>query len=157
MSEPLKSIHVRLSPEAYERLEFMAQFERRDIAAHTKMLLEKTLCGEWYFFEKKARKALECAQALENGTHLPNKSIEGFVYVIRVNDLFKIGKSVRPHQRINGMQLPGKPETICIIKTDDRRATEVELHQRYKHFRQHGEWFRLPAEAVAELQSRAIQ
>jgi predicted DNA-binding protein len=156
MSEPLKSTHVRLSEEFYERLTLLAEAERRDVATQARALLEKAICGEWYTFEKKVAKLIKATDAINNNAPSESRA-GGFIYVIRIDDLFKIGKSSRPHKRINSMTLPQKPETDCIIKTDDRRATEAELHQRYKPFRQHGEWFRLPAEAVAELQSRAIQ
>lgn len=46
MSEPLKSIHVRLSPEAHRVLAAVADVEDKDAAEMARLLLERALLGE---------------------------------------------------------------------------------------------------------------
>ena len=72
------------------------------------------------------------------------------VYLIRLNGLTKIGKSVDPQRRIKGMQLPGKPEWIYIAWSDDADGEEKRLHQFFSHSRKHGEWFDLTIEQAAQ-------
>jgi hypothetical protein len=79
----------------------------------------------------------------------------GFVYLIRCCGRYKIGKATKAEERINDLQLPEPPETICTIATGDRHALETELHRRYASSRKHGEWFDLADEQVAELKAMA--
>ena len=45
MSEPLKSIHVRLSPEAHRVLSAIADLEEKDNAELARLILEEALLG----------------------------------------------------------------------------------------------------------------
>lgn len=45
MAEPLKSIHVRLSPEAHRVLSALADVEEKDMAELARLLLEQDLLG----------------------------------------------------------------------------------------------------------------
>lgn len=63
------------------------------------------------------------------------------VYIIRLNGLYKIGRSVDPRGRIAGLQLPGEPDIICIGWTEDAVALEALLHEYFSEQRRHGEWF----------------
>jgi hypothetical protein len=45
MSEPLKSIHVRLSPEAYRVLSALADIEDKDNAEMLRIIAEEALLG----------------------------------------------------------------------------------------------------------------
>ena len=45
MSEPLKSIHVRLSPEAHRVLAALADVEDKDIAEMLRIIAEEALLG----------------------------------------------------------------------------------------------------------------
>jgi predicted DNA-binding protein len=48
MSLDPKSVHVRLTPEMYERLIVLAGLDSRDVAAHAAMLLEKMIVADWH-------------------------------------------------------------------------------------------------------------
>lgn len=45
MSEPLKSIHVRLSPQAHRVLSALADMEEKDNAELARLILEEALLG----------------------------------------------------------------------------------------------------------------
>lgn len=45
MSEPLKSIHVRLSPEAHRVLSALADLEEKDNAELARLIIEEALLG----------------------------------------------------------------------------------------------------------------
>jgi len=50
VSEPLKSIHVRLSPEQHGKLTVMADFHDRDMSDLAAHLLEKMIVAEFHDF-----------------------------------------------------------------------------------------------------------
>lgn len=56
MSEPLKSIHVRLSPEAHKVLCVIAEVEDKDNAEMARLLLEETLLGRVHTLMLAARR-----------------------------------------------------------------------------------------------------
>ena len=158
MSEPLKPIQVRLPKSFYERLEDMAVAQQRTLGGHARILLEKTICGEWHVFEQKARRVVEAVREMErraNTRGQQKEPVHGFVYVIRLGDFYKIGRSVRPTERINGMSLSEKPEVICTIKVKDAAAFERGMHKKYRKHKHHREWFKLPPDVVDELRKRA--
>lgn len=80
---------------------------------------------------------------------------ETTVYVIRctTTGLVKIGRSVDPTRRLLGMQV-GCPTRLEMLATWSATIWhETQLHSRFAGFRQHGEWFDLPAGALADLLS----
>lgn len=48
MSEPLKSVHVRLPPEVHARLETMAQLDDKGIAEMCEALLSRDVMGSFH-------------------------------------------------------------------------------------------------------------
>lgn len=56
MSEPLKSIHVRLSSEAYRVLSAIAEFDDKDNAELARIMLEEVLLGRVHTFMLAAEK-----------------------------------------------------------------------------------------------------
>lgn len=88
-------------------------------------------------------------QAIENAPERPERPCA--VYIIKVGDRYKIGKSVNPQQRIKGLQLPGKPETIRIYSVDRGARLELELHANYASKRGHGEWFSLTDADISDI------
>jgi hypothetical protein len=76
------------------------------------------------------------------------------VYIIRLNGLYKIGKSVRPEQRIKGMQLPGRPDLTFVAWMKDADEMEVMLHEWFEMERRHGEWFELSDEQLMQAIDR---
>jgi hypothetical protein len=56
VSEPLKSIHVRLSPEAHKVLSVIADIEDKDNAEMARLLLEESLLGRVHTVSIAARR-----------------------------------------------------------------------------------------------------
>lgn len=56
MSEPLKSIHVRLSPEAHKVLTALADIEEKDNAELARLILEESLLGRVHTLMVTARR-----------------------------------------------------------------------------------------------------
>jgi mRNA-degrading endonuclease RelE of RelBE toxin-antitoxin system len=80
----------------------------------------------------------------------------GFVYVVRgERGAYKIGYSVDPNNRIRtfGVKLPFEVKYEVLIKTDDMRDLEAELHDRFAEKTINGEWFALDADDLAELRA----
>lgn len=80
----------------------------------------------------------------------------GYVYLTRNEDLFKVGISIQPVQRIK--QLPKGSELVHVFSTENMTATEDYLHKRFAEYRVMGrfsgfEWFALPVEQVEWLKS----
>lgn len=46
MSEPLKSIHIRLSPDAHRVLSALADIREKDIAEMARIVLEEAMLGQ---------------------------------------------------------------------------------------------------------------
>lgn len=68
-----------------------------------------------------------------------------YVYLVRADDIYKIGMSRTPKARIRAIgNVMGAPvEIIHIIDTDDMIRLEEFLHRRYDATWVQGEWFRL--------------
>ena len=82
----------------------------------------------------------------------------GYVYIIKAeNGLYKIGKTRNIIQRLGSLftMSPVKLTVLHTIKTNDAYHCERELHENYREYRSHGEWFRLPNETVQHLLSYA--
>lgn len=71
----------------------------------------------------------------------------GYVYLMYADDrLFKIGKSVRPKERVKQVRGPSTPMRIGIVwltLSDSISWWEKHLHLLLAHRRVHGEWFKL--------------
>lgn len=78
----------------------------------------------------------------------------GYVYLIRCDKRYKIGKAVDVEQRLRAMVLPSKPEIIATGHFDTPYKIERELHRQYRHCREHGEWFRLSPDEVKAVKER---
>jgi len=112
------------------------------------------LASEFWFAIKGAAKfsgdSFNAKQALENflGLNKPN----GYVYLLQSPDgHFKIGRSkdVPARVRTLGIQLPYPVKLrhqVAVVS--DAAIAEKFLHNKFKHYRTNGEWFRLPSEAV---------
>lgn len=78
----------------------------------------------------------------------------GYVYVLRSpTGAFKIGYASDPADRLRTftVKLPFEVEYELLIKTDDMRGLEAELHEYHADKRINGEWFALDANDLAEL------
>lgn len=87
---------------------------------------------------------------------LPSLEVrEGFVYLMRWEDEYKIGKAVDVDRRQKRLsrELDRNITVLHRIFSEDYSKTEADLHERYASKRLHGEWFALKPEDVAWLKS----
>lgn len=73
------------------------------------------------------------------------------VYVVQYGELYKIGLSVNPMERIKHFMLPEVVATIRVYWVPKAVELERALHRKYAAQRQHGEWFKLPETALNEM------
>ena len=84
---------------------------------------------------------------------------EGHVYLLHAvgTNRYKIGmtQSGRMAKRLDelsGSQAAFPVELITFIDVSDRHQVEAELHQRFKAFRVHGEWFSFQGREIKSVQ-----
>lgn len=77
------------------------------------------------------------------------------VYVVQYGDLYKIGLSVNPMQRIKAFMLPELVATIRVYWVPKAEEFERALHKKYTAHREYGEWFRLPMSTFKEMDEYA--
>ena len=80
----------------------------------------------------------------------------GFVYLLKANRYFKIGRSSSFERRSRelAIQLPERAETVHVIRTDDPIGIELYWHRRFESKRKNGEWFELSAKDVKAFKRR---
>ena len=86
----------------------------------------------------------------------------GYVYLVRSDDVFKIGLSTAPYRRVAEItnQSARGAELIHLIATDDPSGIEQYWHRRFAQKRiagtnkQSGEWFELSADDVKAFRRR---
>jgi hypothetical protein len=77
--------------------------------------------------------------------------ITGYVYLIRQDDLTKIGWSRTPERRLPEVADPERAEFLHLIPSASPSSIEAALHRRFAGQRVQGEWFRLTDEDLAML------
>lgn len=87
----------------------------------------------------------------------PDRVVTGAVYLLRMGEFHKIGKSNDPGRRLYevGLRLPEKHDLVHIIETDDPSGIEAYWHRRFASQRANGEWFRLSPGDVAAFTRRS--
>jgi hypothetical protein len=75
--------------------------------------------------------------------------MSGFIYAIRCMGRVKIGFSTDPFRRFFGIKTSSPDACVLLGYEAGDMAREAELHDRFKDYRTHGEWFELKG-AVAE-------
>jgi hypothetical protein len=84
--------------------------------------------------------------------------IMGYVYIVRSDVFYKIGKtSQAPFKRLCGLQTgsPHELELVCYIEHPDYPELERALHKAFRANRVLGEWFRLEPEHLERIKKMA--
>jgi hypothetical protein len=75
---------------------------------------------------------------------------EGFVYLIQLDEFFKIGIAKDVQKRLSSIKV-STPHSVELIKSWRCRnplTLEKRMHAQFKQYKVQGEWFRLPEDAV---------
>lgn len=83
------------------------------------------------------------------------KENRGHIYLVRSESLYKIGrtKNVDKRFRAYSTENPYDTELVAHIEVEDCHSYERGLHEKYKEYRERGEWFRFPDELLGEVKS----
>jgi hypothetical protein len=96
-------------------------------------------------------------RATSTSTKVVKNPNAGFVYIVRglngPEEYFKIGRTVNPDSRLKTFKnkFPFTVEYALVIRSDNYKKLEKDLHYRFKDKRVEGEWFRLTYQDMHQL------
>lgn len=103
--------------------------------------------------ERERQEEVERAQRAAQNVVNMHRKYEGFVYLIKCGERFKIGITNDMSRRMDQLrgQSPYPLELVHHAKGYNNAGKESSLHKKYGEHRVHGEWFELSSEQVAEI------
>ena len=86
---------------------------------------------------------------------MPSKNYSGYVYVIRIDEFYKIGISKNIKNRIRNIESssPRQTELIFSKKFDNYLKIEETLHERFKNKQVKNEWFKLTEDDLTYIRN----
>lgn len=89
-------------------------------------------------------------------------SNDGYVYIIKLNGYYKIGRTTNPNKRFGEYtRLMEQPITICCVYVKNYKQVEKTLHRMFEDKNSNGEWFTLSVEdlsnAIKYIKEREIK
>ncbi len=85
----------------------------------------------------------ESVQRRWNVEGVSTRKTPGHIYFVQADTggLVKIGWATKPAARVKNMQMVCPVRLVILLTVAGNGAMEKELHTRFAHARQHGEWF----------------
>lgn len=120
----------------------LLELEQKGYTKRLNKSREKRLATEWQFVSD--------WQSIE-----PNaKSQDGFIYVIKSGNEYKIGRTRNPSQRMKTFEsLPEPIDEIICKKVYQHYFAEKALHKTYEDKRIFGEWFNLTQKDLIDIEN----
>ena len=75
----------------------------------------------------------------------------GFLYILKIEDRYKIGSAKDVSKRLKRLQTSQKPEIVYTYESENYKEQERELHIIFKEKRTYGEWFKLNQEDLDKI------
>lgn len=108
-------------------------------------------------FNEKRRRYFESQMSVIRAYEKPQKFINGYVYLIKHGDKYKIGRTINLKNRLKNHKNSNLDiEFIHSIKTDNCIKLENELHKKYAKNRIDGEWYSLNEDDILYIKNYGV-
>lgn len=117
-----------------------------------KLLEERGLDADRYNLERLANMVLEDERGKNRSK---DKDKSGFVYLLKGDDCYKIGKSKEPKTRTErlAVKLPFEVELVHTVESNRHSKLEKFLHNKFSDKKVNGEWFDLDKKDVEYIKN----